>query len=438
MSGSVCKCARDLEDEGLPLILQLFEEEISTGPVRKEEASHSQRVSNGAAMLLGSWPEYLTSACISAAALTVLTTIMIATPIVTITMLDNNMRSELELGRELELPGIETHCHYEKEADKMTNKGVKASDYDILNLIGLQNISSFEVVRKNINATDVSIPAQRNVFFVTATDNLSTRHLCAVESAARIASNYHIFIITLSINNTKANIKSYKRFEKLSNLYPNIKLLRFKGEEYFHDSPMRGILQHNNIPLSLVEFAARILTLWRYGGITYDLDLITVDNTSRRPYPVPSGDNVMISTDGGNVMSVRSQCQAFLYDMMTSLTLLYAKRHENCDVSSNDVIKHTLKTVCYNASKALEPDTLLQEEPYTNCKGVSGMPHHTICRRAEQRTAGSSDCVWALCNVKNVYVGKHLCPISYRQYTLKEPYEFTRTATHKFRHKHFY
>jgi hypothetical protein len=438
MSGSVSKCLRGSGDEGLPLILQLLEDEISTGPVPQEEASHSRTVSNGVAMLLGNWPGYLTSACVSAAAITVLTTIMIVTPIVTITMLHNNMRSEMEIGREPEIPGIETHRHYQKEQDKMTYKGTKAFDYDIFNLTELQNISSFEVARKNISAPVVPTPAQQNVFFVTTTDSLSTCHLCAVESAAKIASNYNIYTIMLSIDNTKPNIKSHKRFERLSNLYPNIKLFRSEGDKYFHDSPLRGILQQNNIPLSLVQSAARILTLWRYGGITYDPNLITLDNTSRRSYPVPSGDNVMISTDGGNVMSVRSQCQAFLYDMMTSVTLLYAKHHEIYDLSNNDVIKYTVKNVCYNASRAPKPDTLLQEEPYKNCKGVTDMPHHMICRRAEERKTGNSDCVWALCNGKNPYVRKHLCPVSYREHTLKEAYTFKVTRAHKLRHKHFH
>jgi hypothetical protein len=253
-----------------------------------------------------------------------------------------------------------------------------------------------------------------------------------------MASNHTIYIITLSIHNTKFNIKSYKRLEKLSTSYPNIKTFYFTGERYFRDSPIKGILQHTNVPLSLVEFAARILTLWRYGGITYDLDLVTLANTSRRPYPFPSGDGVMISTDGGNVMSVGSECQAFLYDMMMSVSSLYAKHDENNDLSNDEVIQHTLKNVCYDVSTSLKPDALLQEEPDIYCKGVSDMPRHAICRAAEKSTAGNSDCVWALCNGKNAYSQKHLCPVSYRQYTLKGTSQLKTTWSHKFRHKHFY
>ena len=435
MSASICKVSRDFRDEDLPLILQLLEEEIAAGPV-PVEASHSQGVSNGVATLMGRWPGYVTSVCLSAAAVTVLITIMIATPIVTITMVDNNMTSELEIGTEQELLGTEIHCQYQREQDKMMNKAVESSDYD--KVIGLQNTSSFEVVRKKTSASDVQTPAQGKVFFVTATDSLSTHHLCAVESAAKMASNYNIYIISLSINNTKSNIKSYKPLEKLSKSYPNIEIFHLTGDKYFRDSPMRDILQHIDISLSFVEFAARILTLWRYGGITYDLDLITLDNVSRRPYPFPSGDGVMISKDGGNVMSVRSHCQAFLYDMMTSVSSLYAKRHENSDLSDDDVVQHTLKNVCNNTSMALKPDTLLQEELYNNCKGVSDIPRNKICRRAEKSAAGNSDCVWALCNEKNVYLRKHLCPISFRQYTLKGTSQLKTTCTHKFRHRHFY
>jgi hypothetical protein len=437
MSGSVCRGSRDFGDEELPLIVQLLEEEIATGPV-PERANHSQGVSNGVATLMELWPGYLTSVCLSAVAITVLITIMIATPIVTITMLDNSMTYELERGIEAGFLGTETHCHYQKEPDTVMNKAVKPSDY-IFNVIGFQNASSFEIVRKNISAPDLQTPSQGRVFFITTTDSLSSRHLCAVESAAKMASDYNIYIITLSINNTKANIKSYKRLEKLSNSYPNIKIFRFTGDKYFRDSPMRGILQNSDISLSFVEFAARVLTLWRYGGISYDLDLITLDNTSRRSYPFPSGDGVIISTDSGNVMSVRSQCHAFLYDMMTSVNSLYAKHHEHRDLSNDDVIQRTLKDVCKNKSTALKNDTLLQEEPYSNCKGVSDTPRHKICRRVKKSTAGNSDCVWALCNEKNVYVQKHLCPVSFRQYTLKGTSQLENTTwTHKFRHKYFY
>ena len=436
MSGSLCKGSRDLRDENLPLILQMLEEEIGTGSV-PEKTSHSQAVSSGVATVLGRWPGYVTDVCLSAAAVTVLTTIMVATPIVTITMLDNSMTSKLAIDTKPELLGTEIHCQYPKEQDKMMNKGVKSSDYDIFRLIGLQNATSFEAARKNISATNLQTPAQRKVFFVRTTDSLSTRHLCAVESAAKMASNYNIYIITLSINNTKADIKSYKPLQKLSNSYPNIEIFRFTGEKYFRDSPMRDILEHSDISLSFVEFAARILTLWRYGGITYDLDLITLDNTSRRPYPFPSGDGIMISTGGGNVMSVRSQCHAFLYDMMMSLSSIYAKYRQYSCLSNEDVIKHTLKNACNNTKTVLKPDTLLQETTYSNCKGVSVMPRHVICRRARKSTAGNSDCVWAMCNEKNVYVQKHLCPISYRQYTLKGTSHLRTTWKHKCRHKHF-
>jgi hypothetical protein len=437
MSGSVCKGSRDLKDEDQPLILQLLKEEISTGP-ESDEVSHSQGVSNGVATLMGRWPGYVTNVCLSAAAVTVLITIMITTPIVTVIMLDNSMISELQIGIEAELLGTESHCHYQKEQDKMMNKAVKSSDYDILKAVGLQNTSSFEVVRKNIRTPGVQTSAQRKVFFVTTSDSLSTSHLCAVESAAKMASDYNIYLITLSVNNTKANIKSYKRLQKLSNSYPNIKIFRFTVDKYFRDSPMRGILQHSDISLSFVEFAARILTLWRYGGITYDLDLTTLDKTSRRPYPFPGGDGVMISKDGGNVMSVRSQCHAFLYDMMMSVGSLYARRRENSDISNNDVIQHTMKNVCNNTSTALKPETSLQEGTYDKCKGVSDMQSHKICRRADKSTAGNSDCVWVLCSEKNVYAQKHLCPVSFRQYTLKGTSQLKMTRTHKFRHRHFY
>jgi hypothetical protein len=440
MSGSESGMSKDPTEERFPLLLQLLEEERLPKLEPGKEISRYKRVNVGVAMLLGRWPGYITAGCIFAAVLsivTVLTIIMITTVLIN-TMLDSNMAHELVTSKESALPGIETPCDYQQE-QKVPNKSRTASRYNTLNLTGVQSPSSLEGTRENISVMDTPISPHHTVFFVKTDGILSPQHLCAVESAAKVMSNYKFYLIILSTNNTKTNIKSNKRFNELLNSNPNIKLFNLKDDKYFHDSPIRGILHKSNFSPSLIAFAARILTLWRYGGITYDLDLVTLDNNaSRGTYPIPSDDDVMISRDSGAVMSVRLQCHAFLYHMMMSLTSLYANQYESCDmpVSSNNVIHHALKNFCYNASKKFESTTVSQEEPYKICKGISALPDSMICRKTEERMSANSNCVWASSNGRNLHFREHLCPVSYRQYTSKEISKIKRITSHKIRHKH--
>lgn len=421
MSGSVSERSKDPAEESFPLLLQILEEERLPEHGRGKETSRYKRVNVGVAMLMGRWPEYVTEGCIFAAVLsivTILTITMIATVLI-ITMLHSNTTHELVTRRESALLGTETPCDYQQE-QKLLNKSTKASSYNIFNLIGMQSPSSLEGPRKKISVTGMPISTNHKVFFVKTDYILSPHHLCAVESAAKFMSNYKFYLIILSTNNTKTNPKSDKRFNELLNSYPNLKQFHLKDDKYFHDSPIGSILHTSNFSPSLIVFAARILTLWRYGGITYDLNLVTLDNNpSRATYPIPSDDDIMISRDSGTVMSVRLQCHAFLYHMMMSLTSLNANQYKcrGTPISSNNVIHHALKNFCYNTGKKSESTIVSQEEPHKICKGISAMPHSMICTQPEERMSANSKCVWASSNERNLHFREHLCPVAYRQYT---------------------
>jgi len=431
MSDPVSVISKDSMEERFPLLLQLSE----GGPLEAqpwEEPSRSKRVNSGVAMLLGRWPEYMTTGCISAAilsAVTVITVTMITT-ILIITMLDLNMAHELVTSRQSPVA-----CEYQHEEERTMNKNAEISHYSVSNLTGLQPVSSLETDADAISVVDLLISAQRKVFFVTTDTALLPRHQCTIESAAKVMPNYIFYVIILSTNNTKTNRKLDKHFNELSHLYKNIKPFRLKGDRYFYDSPIRNILHRGNFPPPLIVFAARILTLWRYGGITHDLDLITLGDTSRDTYPIPSDDDVMISTDGGNVMSVTLQCHTFLYDVMRALNLLCAKQHETCDISSDDVINHALKKFCYNASKKFKPTDQFQKKSYKICKGISAMPRYMICRKAEERMSKNKSCFWASSIGRHLHFREHLCPVSHRWYTSKEKSKLKKRIQRKKEHK---
>jgi hypothetical protein len=424
MSGSVAGKSNCPTGERFPFLLQLLDGERLRQPEPAKDTSRHKRVNTGVAMLLGRWPGYITAGSIFAAALsmvTVLTIIMITT-ILIITMLNSNTGHALVTSSESALLNTDTPCDYRHEEQKILNKSRKTSSYETFNSTGVQSSSSPEGKTDN-SVTVMPISSHHKVFFVMTDDILSSYHLCAVESAAKFMSNYEFYVIILSTNNTETNIKSDKRFNELLNSYPNIKLFRLKDDKYFHDSPIRSVHLKGDFSPSLIVFAARILTLWRYGGITYDLDLVTLDNNaSRGTFPIPSDDSVMISRNGGNVMSVALQCHAFLYHMMMSLASLHANQYaRSCDtpVSNDGVIHYALKSFCYKAGQNSETSTVSQENPYKICKGISAMPRSMICRKPEERVSANSNCIWTSSNGRNLHLQQHLCPVSYDQYTSK-------------------
>jgi hypothetical protein len=425
-SDSVSGMLKEPTEGRFPLLLQLLEEEKLSEPKTRKETSRNKRVNAGVAMLLGRWPEHIAAGSILAVVLsvvTVLTAVMSATVLIA-TMLGSNVALELVTTRQPALLGTDTPCYHQQE-QKILGESRKASKCDTLHLIGVQSPSSLEGTRQNISVMEMPESTQHKVFFVKTDDIiLSPQHLCAVESAARVMSNYSFYLMILSTNNTKTKIKSDQHFNGLLNSNPNIKLIHLNADKYFQGSPMRGILHKSNFSPSLTAFAARILTLWRYGGITYDLDLVTLDNSaSRGTYPMPSDDDIIISRDSGTVMSVRLQCHAFLYHVMMSLTSLYANHYNRRDmpVSSSNVIHHALKHFCHNANKKSRSTAVSQEKPHKICKGISVLPPSMICRKPEERMSANSNCVWASSNGRSLHFREHLCPVSYRQLTSKKP-----------------
>jgi hypothetical protein len=433
MYGSYPKYNKNLDEERLPLFLQTYEEERPSEPETHQKSGRSKNICNGMTMIIARWPGYITGACICVALFLLLLSIAVFT-LLLISTTKSNVARDLVTKRESALLDIETHCHYQHEEHRRLKKLIRVSNYNSYNPIGFQTTSSFETERNDISTADLSVSEEHKVFFVTANDILSSRQLCAIESAARIMSNYNIYVIIILINGTQVNRVSDKRFDGLLNLYPNVKLFRLKGDKYFHESPMRDILHNSNFSSSLIEFAARVLTLWRYGGITYDLDLITLDNTPKRTYPIPNDGNVMISNDDGAVMSAAFQCHEYLYKVTRSLTSFYGKQHGSCHLSSKDVIKCALKKMCYDANKKFQPGTRLHKKYSKKCKGISAMPHYMICKQGEET---NNNCIWASSNATSHHFRKKLCPVSY-QHTSKQTSKTKRITPYQMKHIYKY
>ncbi|PNF43091.1 hypothetical protein B7P43_G02296 [Cryptotermes secundus] len=361
-------------------------------------------------MILGRWPEDIAVICTYFAIGITLTVITALSLLLIFTK--NNTSHEMVTKTGSNVLELETRCDYEHTVDETLNKLRRIRRRNNVNFFGFQHTSSFETEGNDNSDEDLPTLTEHKVFLVTTDDFSSSHKLCAVESAARIMSDYDLYVIIISLNNTDINIVPDKRFDELQNTYSKLKVFRIKGDRYFYDSPMRDILHESNFSLSLTVFAARVLTLWRYGGITYDLDLITLNNTCIRTYPIPEDANIMISRDGGAVMSAGNKCHPFLYNLMTSMTSLYGERRGPYDLCSKDVLRYGLRKFCYNGNKKTRLGTRPDRRYSKNCDGISAIPHSMICSEDREST---SKCIWSSNNAKNRHFLKNLCPVSYRQ-----------------------
>ena len=122
----------------------------------------------------------------------------------------------------------------------------------------------------------------RNIFFheTSCFDDggllLNARQACAVESAAKMNPKTKVYL--LFVSPAKISNQSKEMFNQLRT-YPNIHLGHIYPEEYVKGTPLdvwykSGVLKKSRWPRSHMSDILRYLTLWKYGGIYLDLDVV--------------------------------------------------------------------------------------------------------------------------------------------------------------------
>lgn len=107
---------------------------------------------------------------------------------------------------------------------------------------------------------------------------LTARQACAVESAAKMNPELHVYLLfTAPINLGNSTAKSKFVSQLLS--YPNVHIRHLNFERYFVGSPLEqwyrsGALKASKWPRSHASDVLRFLTLWKYGGTYLDLDVV--------------------------------------------------------------------------------------------------------------------------------------------------------------------
>ncbi|XP_054281603.1 lactosylceramide 4-alpha-galactosyltransferase-like [Macrosteles quadrilineatus] len=112
---------------------------------------------------------------------------------------------------------------------------------------------------------------------------LTPRQACAVESAAKMNPDADVYVLFPSPVTDNSSALSVGVQQLLT--YNNIKLRHVSMDEYFRDTPLdqwysSGMLRTSRWPMSHASDVLRYITLWKFGGIYLDLDVVVTKRLS--------------------------------------------------------------------------------------------------------------------------------------------------------------
>ncbi|KAF2901170.1 hypothetical protein ILUMI_05017 [Ignelater luminosus] len=137
--------------------------------------------------------------------------------------------------------------------------------------------------------SDVNPVKGKSIFFHETSCNsytdgkikISSRQACAVESAARMNPNFDVYLLYTSPGIIKYEDTTSDKFLKALLTYKNLKIYHLDFERYTKDTPLEdlyksGQLESSSYAPSHASDVLRYLSLWKYGGIYLDLDVIVI------------------------------------------------------------------------------------------------------------------------------------------------------------------
>ncbi|XP_044272299.1 lactosylceramide 4-alpha-galactosyltransferase-like [Tribolium madens] len=127
----------------------------------------------------------------------------------------------------------------------------------------------------------------RSIFFHETSCNsfhngkitITARQACAVESAARLNPNFEVHLLFASPGIFRFEGTQSDRFLQNLLTYPNVRIHHVDYERYTKDTPVEDLYKRGEIELSgyaqsHASDVLRYITLWKFGGIYLDLDVI--------------------------------------------------------------------------------------------------------------------------------------------------------------------
>ncbi|KAH0955741.1 hypothetical protein HN011_002980 [Eciton burchellii] len=147
--------------------------------------------------------------------------------------------------------------------------------YDEVTKKGLRDLNpkSDKVSGKNIFFHETSCFGEEGLV-------LNARQACAVESAARMNPSMTVYL--LFVSKSEFSNSTQEIIKQLLN-YRNIRIRHIYPEKYVKDTPLEtwyasGALKKSRWPVSHMSDLLRYLTLWKYGGIYIDLDVVVISS----------------------------------------------------------------------------------------------------------------------------------------------------------------
>lgn len=109
---------------------------------------------------------------------------------------------------------------------------------------------------------------------------LTARQACAVESAALWNPDFEVYLLFVSPGVLKFENTTSDIYLQTIMSYDNVKLMHLDYKEYTKGTPVEALYASGKLERSKYSTAhssdvLRFLTLWKYGGIYFDLDVIT-------------------------------------------------------------------------------------------------------------------------------------------------------------------
>ncbi|KAG5334749.1 A4GAT galactosyltransferase, partial [Acromyrmex charruanus] len=135
--------------------------------------------------------------------------------------------------------------------------------------------------------TNIDKPTSgRNIFFHETSCfgdeglTLNARQACAIESAARMNPSMTVYLLFISKSEFSNSTREIVRH--LLN-YSNVRIRHIDPQKYVKETPLdawytSGVLKKSHWPVSHMSDILRYLTLWKYGGIYLDLDVVVTSS----------------------------------------------------------------------------------------------------------------------------------------------------------------
>lgn len=115
---------------------------------------------------------------------------------------------------------------------------------------------------------------------------LTARQACAVESAARLNPHFTVYLLFTSPGAIKAENDRNDHILKQLMMYKNVRVKHLNFKRYITGSPVDELYKSLKIEASFyarshASDVLRYLTLWRYGGIYLDLDVMIIKSLEK-------------------------------------------------------------------------------------------------------------------------------------------------------------